>query len=85
MHLLSAQAGALQQDGEAIDLGQSPAPQDCQTIAWSELASLNQRMKSLLENQAIAGKLDAYSRAHLQESSARIRKVLDARLTLNSP
>ncbi len=24
MHLLSAQAGAIQQEGEAIDLGQSP-------------------------------------------------------------
>ena len=26
MHLLAAQAGALQQEGEAIDLGQTPAP-----------------------------------------------------------
>ncbi|MDX1944716.1 MAG: zinc-dependent metalloprotease [Pirellulaceae bacterium] len=69
-----------------LALGQSStAPQDCQTVAWSELASLNQRMKSLLDNQAIAGKLDPYTRAHLQESSARIAKVLDAKLELPSP
>jgi hypothetical protein len=30
-------------------------------------------------------KLDAYSRAHLQESSGRIQKVLDARLTVAAP
>ncbi|HEX5102170.1 MAG TPA: zinc-dependent metalloprotease, partial [Pirellulaceae bacterium] len=66
-------------------LGQTGAPQDCQTIAWAELSNLNQRMKSLLDNQPVAGKLDAYSRAHLQESQARIQKVLEAKLSLNSP
>jgi cobaltochelatase CobN len=40
MHLLSAQAGALQQDGEAIDLGQSPAPLVFASAADSELALL---------------------------------------------
>jgi hypothetical protein len=39
----------------------------------------------LLANQPVAGKLDAYSRAHLQESQARIQKVLEAKLSLNSP
>jgi cobaltochelatase CobN len=38
MHLLAAQAGALQQDGEAIDLGQSPAPIIFASAADSELA-----------------------------------------------
>ena len=40
MHLLSALAGALQQDGEAIDLNQSPAPLEFAYAADSELALL---------------------------------------------
>ncbi len=40
MHLLAAQAGALQQEGEAIDLGQSPAPIVFASAADSELALL---------------------------------------------
>ena len=40
MHLLTAQAGALQQEGEAIDLGQSPAPIVFASAADSELAML---------------------------------------------
>lgn len=38
MHLLAAQAGALQQEGEAIDIGQSPAPIVFASAADSELA-----------------------------------------------
>lgn len=38
MHLLSAQAGSIQQEGEAIDLGQSPAPLIFVSAADSELA-----------------------------------------------
>jgi hypothetical protein len=73
------------QELSKLAMGQTQAPQDCETIAWAELADLNGRMKTLLDNKSIAPKLDAYSRAHLQESSARIQKVLDARLTLTSP
>jgi len=40
MHLLAAQAGALQQDGEAIDLGQTPADIVFASAADSELAML---------------------------------------------
>ena len=36
-------------------------------------------------NQPVASKLDTYSRAHLQESQARIAKVLDARFQLPLP
>ena len=38
MHLLAAQAGSIQQEGEAIDLGQSPAPLIFASAADSELA-----------------------------------------------
>jgi cobaltochelatase CobN len=40
MHLLAAQAGALQQDGEAIDLGQTPSPIVFASAADSELMML---------------------------------------------
>jgi hypothetical protein len=68
-----------------LALGSSAAPQDCQTVAYAELSNLQQRIKSLLDNQPVASKLDTYSRAHLQESAARIAKVLDARFQLPTP
>jgi hypothetical protein len=63
-------------------MGNSGAPQDCQTIAFAELSGLEGRINSVLKGNA---KLDPYSRAHLEESASRIHKVLDARLTLNQP
>jgi hypothetical protein len=65
-----------------IALGNSGAPEDCQTIAYAELKALGGRI-----NDAVAknSKLDAYSRAHLEESASRINKVIDARLTLSRP
>lgn len=67
-----------------LALGTS-APDDCQNVAFAELTNLQQRIKSLLDNQPVASKLDTYSRAHLQESAARIGKVLDARFELPAP
>ena len=57
-------------------------PDDCQTVAFAELESLKARIDQLLKSNV---KFDSYSRAHLQESSSRIQKVLDARLALASP
>jgi hypothetical protein len=68
-----------------LALGSSSAPQDCQTVAYAELSNLQVRIKSLLDNQPVSSKLDTYSRAHLQESAARIAKVLDARFQLPTP
>ena len=65
-----------------LAMGDTFAPDDCQTIAYAELTSLESRMQQLLKSNV---KLDSYSRAHLDESASRIRKVLDARLTLYSP
>jgi hypothetical protein len=58
------------------------APEDCQTIAYMQLKDLEGRI-----NKALAAnpKLDDYSRAHLEESSSRIHKVLDARFTMSKP
>jgi hypothetical protein len=63
-------------------MGDSGAPEDCQTVAYAELSALEGRLNSVLKSNA---KLDPYSRAHLEESASRIHKVLDARLTLATP
>jgi hypothetical protein len=65
-----------------IAMGSSSAPQDCQTVAYLQLEALEGRIKKLLDDQK---KLDTYSQAHLTESAARIRKVIEARLALSSP
>ena len=65
-----------------LAMGNNGGPQDCQTIAFAELTSLDARIKQLLAGNV---KLDSYTRAHLQESSSRIQKSLDARLLLRSP
>ncbi len=60
-----------------LALGETSAPEDCQTVAYAELGKLKTRIDSLLNGQV---KLDSYSKDHLQETSARIAKVLDARM-----
>ena len=64
-----------------LALGQTTAPEDCQTIAFYELTRLKTRVDDVLAGEV---ELDSYSRAHLQETSARITKVVDARM-LTSP
>ena len=66
-----------------IAMGNSDVPEDCQTIAYAELSSLDSRIKALLANGN--AKLDSYTKAHLLETSTRIQKVLDAKLTLSRP
>jgi hypothetical protein len=58
-----------------LALGRTAAPQDCQTVAFLELTRLQGRMDQLLAGDV---DLDTYSQAHLQETSARITKVIDA-------
>ena len=65
-----------------LAMGKTYAPEDCQTVAYSELASLEKRINELLESDT---KLDTYSRAHLEESASRIHRVLDARFNLTGP
>ena len=71
----------LKQMAELV-MGESGAPEDCQTVASAELRSLQGRIDKLLAGPI---KLDDYSRDHLQETSQRIGKVLNARLTLAKP
>ena len=56
---------------------------DAQAIAAAQLRSLEGRIGTLLAKNDV--KLDDYSRAHLGEMQARIRKVLDASLQLPAP
>jgi hypothetical protein len=63
-------------------MGETQAPPDCQTIAYSELKTLEERIDKLLKDNT---KLDDYSKAHLLETSNRIAKVTDARLLLKTP
>lgn len=63
-----------------IALGETSAPEDCATIAYAELGGLKTRIDSLVNGQV---KLDSYSKAHLQETSARIAKVLDAKMLVS--
>lgn len=65
-----------------LAMGQTSAPDDCQTIAFAELDALQKKMTRVLEDN---DKLDSYTRAHLQESASRIGKVLEAQLTLYAP
>jgi hypothetical protein len=60
-----------------LALGQTAAPADCQTIAFAELGRLKTRIDSMTTGEA---KLDSYTKAHLEETSARITKVVDARM-----
>jgi hypothetical protein len=66
----------------AVALGDTSAPEDCQTIATMELQRLNERIKAALAGGA---KLDSYTQAHLQDSSKKIEKVLSAQLLTLSP
>ena len=66
----------------AIAMGNSFAPQDCQTVAYFELEALANRIDGLLKRDL---KLDTYTKAHLVETSRRIRKVLEAELELSRP
>ena len=66
-----------------IAMGDTGAPQDTQTVAYAELASLQENIKKALANGE--AKLDPYTKAHLTETSSRITKVLEADLQLSRP
>jgi hypothetical protein len=65
-----------------LAMGKTGAPDDCQTVAYGQLIALEGRINSVLKGNI---KLDTYTRAHLEESASRIRKVVEARLELPSP
>jgi hypothetical protein len=62
-----------------LAMGQTMAPEDCETVAFLELKNLKGKIDTIVAGDF---KLDAYSEAHLQESSAKIQKVLDATMVV---
>jgi hypothetical protein len=66
----------------SIALGQAGGPEDCQSIAHAQLASLNGKITEALKAHP---NLDAYSKAHLEETASRAQKIIDARLSFSSP
>jgi hypothetical protein len=66
-----------------LAMGSNPASPDAQAIAAAQLRGLDARIGTLLAKNDV--KLDDYSRAHLTELQARVKKVLDASLELPRP
>ncbi len=64
-----------------LALGRSSAPSDCRALAYSQLAELAAKMDAARQTDG----LDGYSRAHLRTSSDRIRKILEASVTVSAP
>ncbi len=65
-----------------IAMGYTTAPDDCQTIAFSELKRLADKLDAAVRSDI---RWDAYSRAHLEETLSRIRRVLEAHFQLQMP
>lgn len=63
-------------------MGNSGAPEDCQTVAYLQLQRLQAGIERVLREQA---SLDDYSKAHLRETADRIQRVLKARLVQYRP
>jgi Met-zincin/Domain of unknown function (DUF5117)/Domain of unknown function (DUF5118) len=62
-----------------LAMGQTTAPEDCETVAFMELKTLKGRIDTILAGDF---KLDTYSKAHLEDSSAKIQKVIDATMVV---
>jgi hypothetical protein len=63
-----------------LAMGQTTAPEDCETVAYMQLKDLKKQIDTILGGDF---KLDDYSRAHLDESSAKIQKVFDATMVVS--
>lgn len=59
-------------------LRNSDVPEDARTLAWYQLRQLHGALQSTLRKQG--RQLDTYTKAHLEETSDRIAKALDAQL-----
>ncbi|RMH11204.1 MAG: DUF5117 domain-containing protein [Planctomycetota bacterium] len=60
-----------------------PASRSIATLATTQLRVLQERIESLLKGQS-AGRIDPYSKAHLEEVALRIGKALDAQYIYNT-
>ncbi|QDU90526.1 hypothetical protein Pla175_39320 [Pirellulimonas nuda] len=60
---------------ERLALGKTGAPEDFKALAYAELIDLSGKMEAALEDDDA---LDPYTRAHLMESLAEVKRTLDA-------
>jgi hypothetical protein len=68
---------------ELADIVTRPgAPEDARTLTRMHLTRLNAQIAAVLKSEKL--KLDDYSRAHLLDSQARLKQVLNAQLTVPS-
>ncbi|MCA9054616.1 MAG: zinc-dependent metalloprotease, partial [Planctomycetaceae bacterium] len=74
------QRETLQQLSDMVTRG--GGPEDARTLARMHLQRLNTQLTGLLKSKEL--KLDDYSRAHLQDSQARIKQVLNAQLEISA-
>jgi hypothetical protein len=58
-------------------LRKSNVPEDARTLAWYNLRQLREKLHKAVSR---SGKLDEYTKAHLEETRDRIAKTLDARV-----
>jgi RecA-family ATPase len=65
-----------------IAKGSTMAPDDVRNVAFLELSNLDGRVKKLVDSKV---KLDTYTRAHLEATRARIKKVIEAQMVQISP
>ena len=71
--------------GLLSDLALDPAsgtPPDATVLAAAELRKVRGRARAAQKDQKLAGRLDEYGRAHLEDIEARVDRVLEARLTI---
>ena len=66
-----------------VALGNGFVPQDAQAVVYYELGDLQAKINKMVKNKNLG--LDTYTKAHLKETSARIKKVLEADLTISRP
>lgn len=64
----------------AMVLRNDSVPEDARTLAWYELRQLRKALDGATRS---SGKLDTYTKAHLEETRDRITKALDAKLQSN--
>lgn len=64
-----------------VVLGSGDYPADCQSVAAHQLRQISARLSAPPPKV----KLDTYTAAHLEDLDQRIRKVLDAQLTISRP
>jgi hypothetical protein len=63
-----------------LALGKTGSPEDVEAVAYAELVELKDQIDGVLKGKA---KLDSFSKAHLMDTTAKITRVLEARVSVS--